>query len=407
MKPLTVGRYEIIEELGRGGMATVYRAYDPRFEREIAVKVLPAEFLHDPTFRARFEREAKAVASLEHPAIVPVHDFGEEQGQPYLVMRLMPGGSLADRLAHGPLSLSAAAEILNRLAPALDAAHAAGLIHRDLKPENILFDHLDNPYLSDFGIVKLSESSVTALTNSGGALGTPAYMSPEQARGQVELDGRSDVYTLGVIFFEMLTGTRPYKADTPMGLAMMHVLEPVPRILDAQPALPVDCQEIINWAMAKDRAQRCPTAATLATAVNRLAEGEISVEAPVSHTVTEPTIPFEKQTTRAGSRPWIWGRTAVLLTLFAAISLIGLVYLTNRRTPASDSEAHSVALVETLPPPSPSATAVATPLPPREPVAVELSTDGNGRCHSCQLDANGDPNTPAYAFAYTGLTGYH
>jgi serine/threonine protein kinase len=188
-----IGRYEIREEIGRGGMATVYRAYDPRFERDVAIKVLPAGFLHDPIFRSRFEREAKTIASLEYPAIVPVHDFGTENGQPYLVMRLMLGGSLADRLVQGPLTLSTAAEILNRLAPTLDAAHAAGIVHRDLKPGNILFDRLGNPYLSDFGIVKLSESSATALTQSGGALGTPAYMSPEQARAVLELDGRSDV----------------------------------------------------------------------------------------------------------------------------------------------------------------------------------------------------------------------
>ena len=140
MNPEKIGRYEIKCELGRGGMATVYEAYDPRFEREVAVKVLPREMLHDPQFRTRFEREAKTIAMLEHPAIVPVYDFGEESGQPYFVMRYMMGGSLSDRLRKGPLSIQEAARILSRLAPALDSAHSKGIIHRDLKPGNILFD---------------------------------------------------------------------------------------------------------------------------------------------------------------------------------------------------------------------------------------------------------------------------
>src|SRR5574341_1685634 len=196
MASYSIGRYQIRAELGRGGMATVYHALDPRFEREVAIKVLPREFLHDPRFRARFEREARAIAALQHPAIVPVHDFGEQDGQPYLVMRYMPGGSLADRIQRGPLSLSEAARILSHLAPALDAAHRRGLIHRDLKPGNILFDEYDNPYLSDFGIVKIVEESAH-LTGTGGLVGTPAYMSPEQAGGGREVDYRSDLVRAG------------------------------------------------------------------------------------------------------------------------------------------------------------------------------------------------------------------
>src|SRR5574341_756277 len=153
-----IDRYEVQAELGRGGMATVYRAYDPRFKRTVAVKVLPREFLHDPNFRARFEREAETIAKLEHAAIVPVYDYGEQDGQPYLVMRYMTGGSLAERLRNRPLSLAEAARILGQLAPALDKAHSKGVIHRDLKPANILFDDAGNPHLSDFGIARLVQS---------------------------------------------------------------------------------------------------------------------------------------------------------------------------------------------------------------------------------------------------------
>src|SRR5512139_3208403 len=134
-----IGRYEVRAELGRGGMATVYRAYDPNFERDVAIKVLPEVFLHDPQFRVRFEREAKMIALLEHPAIVPVYDFGESESQPYIVMRYMSGGTLADRLPKGALPLDEAVRLFSRLAPSLDAAHSKGIIHRDMKPGNILF----------------------------------------------------------------------------------------------------------------------------------------------------------------------------------------------------------------------------------------------------------------------------
>ncbi len=231
------GRYEIKTEIARGGMATVFHAYDPRFERDVAIKVLPREFLHDPQFRTRFDREAKTIASLEHPAIVPVYDFGEEEGQPFIVMRYMSGGDLSDRIAKGPIPVTEATQILTRLAPALDAAHAKGIIHRDLKPGNILFDQYGNAFLSDFGIARLSAAGTTTLTG-GAILGTPSYMSPEQIQGDREIDGRSDIYALGVILFQMLTGNTPYKADTPARVMMMHLLEPVPNILKPRPTCP-------------------------------------------------------------------------------------------------------------------------------------------------------------------------
>ncbi|MCB0082431.1 MAG: serine/threonine protein kinase, partial [Caldilineaceae bacterium] len=150
--PNMVGRYEIKRVIGRGGMAVVYEGYDPRFKRNVAVKVLPKEFLHDPSFRSRFEQEARTVATLEHPSIVPVYDFGEDGGAPYLVMRLMTGGTLSDKLRNGPLGMSQATHVIQRIGAALDTAHQNGVIHRDLKPGNILFDQYGEPYLADFGI---------------------------------------------------------------------------------------------------------------------------------------------------------------------------------------------------------------------------------------------------------------
>ena len=160
-------------------MATVYRAHDPHFKRDVAIKVPPREFLHDPTFHARFECEAQTITSLEHAAIVPVYDAGEDKGQPYLVMRFMSGGSLADRLNQGYLSLAEAARVTARISSVLDRAHRQGIIHRDLKPSNILFDQEGEAYLSDFGIAKLAEA--TAQLTGSGIVGTPAYMAPEMA----------------------------------------------------------------------------------------------------------------------------------------------------------------------------------------------------------------------------------
>jgi len=257
-----VGRYELISELGRGGMATVYRAHDPFFGRDVAVKLLPREFLHDPTFKARFEREAKTIAALEHSAIVPVHDFGEEEGQPFLVMRYMSGGSLVNRLEGGPLSFEDISTIISRIATGLDEAHKKGMIHRDLKPGNILFDSHGDAFLSDFGIVKLTQE--TATFTGTGIIGTPAYMSPEQARGDPDLDPRSDVYALGVILFEMLSGKPPYEADTPMGLAVKHITEPVPSILEAKPDLPPTFELMIKRALAKEPEDRYASAGELA-----------------------------------------------------------------------------------------------------------------------------------------------
>jgi serine/threonine protein kinase len=231
-----IGRYEVIKELGQGGMAVVYLAQDPLMKRQVAIKVLPRQFTFDPNFRARFQREAEVIAGLEHPAIVPVYDFGEIEDQPYIVMRYMPGGSLADRMEKGPLSLKEIAAVFERLAAALDAAHKTGLVHRDLKPANVLFDQWGEAYLSDFGIVKIAESR--SMGTGTGIIGTPAYMSPEQAAGKGTVDGRSDLYSLGIILYELLTGQQPFVADTPMGQAVAHIVEPVPNILTTAPKLP-------------------------------------------------------------------------------------------------------------------------------------------------------------------------
>jgi serine/threonine protein kinase len=273
MQPEKIGIYEVKSELGRGGMATVYRAYDPRFEREVAVKVLPSELLHaDPQFRLRFEREAKIIAQLEHSAIVPVYDVGEADGQPYFVMRYMNGGSLSDRIKAGGLTMEDASRILGAIAPGLDEAHSNGIVHRDIKPSNILFDKRGNPYISDFGIAKLSQAQSGNVTGSA-IIGTPAYMAPEQAQG-TEVDGRADIYALGIILFEILTGKQPYEADTPMAVAIKHITDPVPHIRQTNPQLPESMDAIIQKAMAKDKTHRFSTAVEMTNALREAARGD-------------------------------------------------------------------------------------------------------------------------------------
>ena len=273
-----IGRYKVITELGRGGMATVYRAIDPSFEREVAVKVLPQAFLHDPQFRARFEREAKVIAALEHAAIVPVYDFGEDAGMPFIVMRMMSGGSLADKLKSNKYELEEAAQVIIRVASALDAAHQKGIIHRDLKPGNILFDQYNNAFLSDFGIARIAEAGAT-LTGSN-ILGTPAYMSPEQVQGDKALDGRSDIYSLGVLFYQMLVGNTPYQATTPAKIMMMHILEPVPNLIEALPEVPPQVEAWFHKTLAKDPEDRFSSSGEMADALQAALRNQGQATAP-------------------------------------------------------------------------------------------------------------------------------
>ncbi len=368
-QPKKVDHYEIKSELGRGGMATVYLGYDERFEREVAVKVLPAEFLHDPQFSVRFHREAKIIATLEHPAIVPVYDVGEADGLPYFVMRYMKGGSLADTLAKGELNLKEAARIINAIAPALDEAHRRGIIHRDLKPANILFDRSNQPYLSDFGIAKMSDSQ-TNVTGSA-IIGTPAYMSPEQARG-LKVDGRSDVYALGAIIYRMLTGTRPFEGDTPMSMAVKHITDPTPDILQDNADLPAGASTFIYHAMAKEPDERFQTAAELAEALNALAHDGKMIEPKTLVGRTRISRRGAKGASAKKKRSWILPVVIAGIVVVAAV-LGGMGFLSNFlpladapvQTPSPTVEVVSASTAtEVAPPPaSPTVEVISSPVP--------------------------------------------
>ena len=263
------GPYRIVAPLGRGGMAAVYEAHDPSLDRSVALKVLPAEFLHDPAFAERFRQEARVAARLEHPHIVPIHAYGIESGRPWMAMRLVRGGSLADRVRRSPLAPREAAALLRDVAGALDYAHRQGIVHRDVKPANVLLDEAGRAYLADFGIAKMLEGSLVA-TATGLIQGTPAYMAPEQAMGG-KVDHAADVYALGVMAFECLTGRVPYTGTTPVAVLMKHVQEPVPEPAAAE--VPPPLTAVLRRCLAKTPAERWPSAGAFTAALEQAAAG--------------------------------------------------------------------------------------------------------------------------------------
>ncbi len=266
--PRMLGRYQLLGRLGEGSMAVVVRAFDPVFKREVAIKVARRKFADDPAFRQRFIREARTAARLEHPAIVPVYDAGQDGDDLYLVMRLMEGGNLTSRIQRDSLTPAEVALVVQRIGAALDYAHSLGLVHRDVKPQNIFFDQEGQPYLSDFGVVRHEAGGEG--DSADGWMGTPMYMSPEQVLGGA-LDGRSDLYSLGVVLFEMLTGETPYQADRVMGVAMKHVIEPIPHIQARNQLLPRAWQQVIQTALAKKPDQRYASGQVLGIATLKVA----------------------------------------------------------------------------------------------------------------------------------------
>lgn len=251
-------------------MAEVYLAFDPYTKRHVAIKVLLDLLASDERVQIFFHREAEVIASLEHACIVPIFDFGFHEGSPYFVMRHMPGGTLREKLEEKSLRPNQMARIIKRVASALDAAHEKNIVHRDVKPANILFDQAGAAYLTDFGIAKLrqrTEDSTDVMI-----VGTPLYMSPEQIQNE-NIDGRCDVYALGVILFQILAGRPPYEGSTPTHIAAAHVLEPIPTLTDFRSDLPTAWNDIINKALAKDPNERYPTAGALAQDVEELASG--------------------------------------------------------------------------------------------------------------------------------------
>ncbi len=329
-------------------------------QREVAIKVLPRTLAEDAQARERFEREAHTIASLEHPTIVPVYDFGKYDDGLFIVMRLMKGGTLADRLKQGALNPEETLKILKNVASALDAAHKRDIIHRDIKPANILFDEYGTAYLSDFGIARLN-TAASSLTGSL-IVGTPYYMSPEQINGG-DLDGRSDVYALGALLFQMLTGHVPYEGETPAQAIIKHLQEPVPKLQDYRPDLPAAYQAIIERAMAKDREARYPTAGALVADLEAAVKGRPLADEATWQAVAPPTLLRRKPAAAAataagkkGSRGWLWAVAALLVVGIAGAAwfFVGKPRMRPHPTPT----------------PRPTQRPTATPLPVIVPTAT-------------------------------------
>ncbi|MEW5986993.1 MAG: serine/threonine-protein kinase, partial [Chloroflexota bacterium] len=284
-----LGPYQVVAPLGEGGMAAVYKAYQPNMGRYVALKILPRHYASDPQFVARFTQEARVIANLEHPHILPVHDFGESEGYTYLAMRLVEGGSLARLLQGAPLALTQVRQIVSQVGDALDYAHTQGVIHRDVKPSNILIDQRGNCLLSDFGIAKMLAGS-SHLTQTGAMLGTPAYMSPEQGMGQ-SLDGRSDLYSLGIILYQMVTGRIPYQAETPLAVAIKHVNDPLPPVHRFNPAVPVAVEQVILKTLAKNPADRFSSAGEMVRALQLAVDSALAAGLPPTTPPTPPPSP--------------------------------------------------------------------------------------------------------------------
>jgi serine/threonine protein kinase len=264
-----LGQYEILSALGHGGVSTVYRARQSDLDRMVAVKVLPREFLRDQTFLPRFEREARVLARMEHFHIVPIYDVGAAEGMPFLVMRYMPRGTLAAVLKRrGKLTPLDIVPIVQQVCSALDFAHQRGVIHRNLKPSNILFDNEGIAYVSDFGIGRVREA--TAAMTGISVVGNPAYLAPEIGRGDIELTPAVDIYSLGTILFETLTGQRPFADDTPVKLVMKHINEPIPSLRAANPEVDIGIEAIVTKMMAKRPEDRYGRASEVSTAFSKV-----------------------------------------------------------------------------------------------------------------------------------------
>lgn len=340
-----LGKYVLDEKLGEGGMAAVYRSTHPQLNRPVAIKVLPQHQRADSSFTQRFEREAQAMAALNHPTLIRIYDIDQQDNMFYMVMDLVQGGSLDDRLRSGtPMGLYWACDVVARVAEALDIAHRKGIIHRDIKPSNILLTTEEDPVVADFGIAKMVQQDNADLTNAGTIMGTPLYMAPEQIKGE-QVDGRADLYALGVVLYQLLTGHTPFTGDT-LTVITKQLHEPPPPLRTSTPDLPAPLEAVVLRALSKDPNQRFRTGAEFGAAIRQALQA-VSTESmvraapaaqPALSYVAQPTVqgsaigyaPTQALPARSGNDAWIKvvaGGIAALVVLIIVFRIIQALFL--------------------------------------------------------------------------------
>ncbi len=272
-----VGRYRITEQLGQGGMATVYRAFDANLDRDVAIKVMHQAFKEDPNFLARFKREAQIIAKLRHAHIVTIHEFDQHKEQPYLVMEFIKGETLKARLTRSAYTLEDTVTLMRAVADALTYAHDQGVLHRDIKPSNIMLDEQSTPYLTDFGLARMVQAGESTLSKDM-MLGTPQYISPEQAQGIRDLGPATDIYSLGIVLYQLLVGRVPFSADTPYAIIHDHIYKPLPLPSEVNPSIPPAVERVLLKTLAKEPADRFQSATDMAQALQQSIQDNPVVE---------------------------------------------------------------------------------------------------------------------------------
>lgn len=373
----TIGPYRVMEQLGQGGMATVYKAYHAALDRYVALKVLHPAFGEDPNFEARFKREARLVAKLDHPNIVPIYDYSEHDNRPFLVMKFIEGETLKARMARGPLTTVELTGIIEAVGAALSYAHKMGILHRDIKPSNILLTNEGTIYLADFGLARIASMGESTLSGDM-IMGTPQYISPEQAIGKKNLDEGADIYSFGVVLYELVVGQVPFNADTPFSIIHDHIYTPLPIPRAINPNIPEAVERVLLKSLSKERADRYASVAEMVTAFKQAwltagipiqgttitlpphpAAGSASDASPTpkAERPPAPVVAAPAQTSKAKRPRWMW--IAGGLLLFVCCAFTFLAFRRGGFFPNRDNPTAVVPPAETV--------AAQTPAPIEEP----------------------------------------